>query len=193
MDVGYIRISSEGQNLDRQLDGLALERIFSDKASGKNTDRVGLQECLSFLREGDVLHVHDLSRLARSLLDLEKIVMTLNSKGVTVVFHQENLTFVAGHEIDPMSKLLFQVLGSFAEFERRLIKARQREGIELAKQRGVYKGRKHCLTPEQIEDIKRSIESGRKVAELAKEYGCSRETIYALVRKPKINGTAETN
>ena len=105
MKVGYIRVSTIHQNTERQLDGIALEKKFIDYASGKNTERPKLQECLSFVREGDTLIVHSMDRLARNLIDLRKIVEELNSKGVAVQFIKENVTF-NGQDDSPMSKLL---------------------------------------------------------------------------------------
>ena len=142
--VGYIRVSSVDQNELRQLDGVQLDKKFTDKASGSDTKRPQLQAALEYLRDGDVLVVHSLDRLARNLDDLRKMVTELTGRGVVVEFVKEQLTFTS--EDNAMSKLLLSAMGAFAEFERALIKERQREGIALAKQRGVYKGRKPSLT-----------------------------------------------
>ena len=145
--VGYIRVSTLDQNTERQLDGQELDKVFTDKASGKDTKRPQLQAALDYLREGDSLVVHSMDRLARNLDDLRRIVLGLTSKGVLVEFVKERLTFTG--EDSAMSQLLLSVMGAFAEFERSLIRERQREGIALAKKAGVYKGRKPSLTDEQ--------------------------------------------
>jgi DNA invertase Pin-like site-specific DNA recombinase len=175
--IGYIRVSSLDQNAERQLDGVALDKRFTDKASGKDTKRPQLQNALEYLREGDVLVVHSMDRLARNLDDLRKIVLGLTGRGVAVEFEKERLTFSG--EDSAMSNLLLNVMGAFAEFERSLIKERQREGIALAKRKGVYKGRKPSLTAERAEELRRRVEAGEKKAALAREFGISRETLYA--------------
>ena len=142
--VGYIRVSTLDQNTVRQLDGEDVDKVFTDKASGKDTKRPQLQAALDYLREGDTLLVHSMDRLARNLDDLRKIVLDLTHKGVLVEFIKERLTFTG--EDSAMSQLLLSVMGAFAEFERSLIRERQREGIALAKKAGVYKGRKPSLT-----------------------------------------------
>src|SRR5690554_4057249 len=118
-NVGYVRVSTFDQNTARQLDGVLLDRVFSEKASAKNTARPVLDECLAYLREGDTLHAHSIDRLARNLHDLERIVNLLTCKGVSVKFHKENLLFSSSS--DAISRLLLQVMGAFAEFERELI------------------------------------------------------------------------
>lgn len=173
---GYVRVSSFDQNEERQLEGLELSKVFTDKCSGKDRNRPELQRALEHLREGDTLHIHSIDRLARNLVDLQQIVAELNSRGVVVVFHKENLTFSG--ESDPMHKLMFQMMGAFAEFERSMIRERQREGIEAAKRKGKYKGRKAALTPEQCEEIKERHAQSEKVSHLALEYGVSRQTLY---------------
>ena len=174
--VGYIRVSSVDQRELRQLDGVSLDKQFSDKASGKNTKRPQLQAALEYLRDGDVLVVHSMDRLARNLDDLRKIVLNLTERGVVVEFEKEKLTFTS--EANAMSKLLLSVMGAFAEFERSLIKECQREGIAVAKRAGVYKGRKPSLTPERVTELRACVAAGEKKAVLAREFGISRETLY---------------
>jgi DNA invertase Pin-like site-specific DNA recombinase len=116
-NVGYVRVSSVGQNTERQLADVALDRIFEDKISGKNTDRPELAKCLDHLREGDVLHIHSIDRLARNLKDLQTIVDDLKGKKVSTHFHKENLIFDASIN-NPMQQLMFQMLGSFARNNR---------------------------------------------------------------------------
>ena len=177
---GYVRVSSFDQNEERQLEGLELSKVFTDKCSGKDRNRPELQRALEHLREGDTLHIHSIDRLARNLVDLQQIVEDLNSRGVVVVFHKENLTFSG--ESDAMHKLMFQMMGAFAEFERSMIRERQREGIEAAKRKGKYKGRKAALSPEQVEEIKDRVTQREKVTDLAHEYGVSRQTIYTALK-----------
>jgi DNA invertase Pin-like site-specific DNA recombinase len=177
--VGYIRVSSLDQNTDRQLEGVKLDKVFTDKASGKDTARPQLQAALEYLREGDLLLVHSMDRLARSVDDLRKIVIDLTKKGVHVQFMKENLTFTG--EDSPMSNLLLSLLGAVAEFERSMIRERQREGIELAKKAGVYKGRKPSLTPVQVAEIRRRAAAGERKARLAAEFQVSRQTLYSAL------------
>ena len=174
--VGYIRVSTLDQNTERQLDGMRLDKEFTDKASGKDTRRPELQRALEYVREGDTLIVHSMDRLARNLDDLRKIVRDLTGKGVVVEFVKEHLTFTG--EDSPMSTLMLSVMGAFAEFERALLRERQREGIALAKRKGLYKGRKPSLTPERAAELRERAASGEKKAVLAREFRVSRQTLY---------------
>lgn len=176
--LGYIRVSSVSQNPDRQLDGIELDRTFTDKLSGKDTNRSALQELINYARQGDTVHVHELSRLGRNLDDLRQLVQTFRAKGVTVIFHKESLTFSADKGGSSINELLFNVMAAFAEFERSLIRERQREGVQLAKQRGAYKGRKQEMTAERIAEIKTRVEAGEPKARIAKDMGISRDTLY---------------
>ena len=178
--VGYIRVSSFDQNPDRQLEGVALDRVFTDKASGKDTQRPELESLLGFVRQGDILVVHSMDRLARNLDDLRRLVNELTERGVRIEFVKEGLTFTG--EDSPMAKLLLSVMGAFGEFERALIRERQREGIELARKKGKYKGRKRSLSPEQVAALKERVAAGEKKAGLAREFGISRETLYQYLR-----------
>jgi DNA invertase Pin-like site-specific DNA recombinase len=138
--IGYVRVSSFDQNPGRQLDQVQVDKLFTDKASGKDTQRPQLDALLSFAREGDTVIVHSMDRLARNLDDLRRLVQTLTKRGIRIEFVKECLSFIG--EDSPMANLLLSVMGAFAEFERALIGERQREGIALAKQRGAYRGRK---------------------------------------------------
>jgi DNA invertase Pin-like site-specific DNA recombinase len=129
--IGYIRVSTLGQNTDRQLKGIHVDRTFTDKVSGKDTNRPQLQEMLAFARDGDTVVVHSMDRLARNLDDLRRTVRLLTKKGVAVEFIHEHLTFKG--DDTPMAILLLSIMGAFAEFERALIRERQMEGIALAK------------------------------------------------------------
>ncbi|MBV8612714.1 MAG: recombinase family protein, partial [Acetobacteraceae bacterium] len=125
--IGYTRVSSLDQQVARQLEGIALDRTFTDQASGKDTRRPQLELLLSFARAGDTVVVHSMDRLARNLDDLRRIVHTLTGKGVRIEFLKEHLAFTG--EDSPMASLMLSVMGAFAEFERALINERQREGI----------------------------------------------------------------
>jgi DNA invertase Pin-like site-specific DNA recombinase len=182
--VGYIRVSTVDQNTVRQLDGIEVERTFTDKASGKDTTRPELDEMIAFLRDGDTVIVHSMDRLARNLDDLRRLVRLLTGKGVRVEFVKENLTFTG--EDSPMANLLLSVMGAFAEFERALILERQREGIAAAKGRGVYTGRKPALTPEQAQQLRARAAAGEPKSALATEFGISRETVYNYLRTDTV-------
>lgn len=178
--IGYIRVSSFDQNPERQLEQVEVSKVFTDKASGKDTERPALDELLAFVREGDTVVVHSMDRLARNLDDLRRLVQQLTKRGVRIEFVKECLTFTG--EDSPMANLLLSVMGAFAEFERALIRERQREGIALAKQRGAYRGRKKSLSTEQIEELQRRASAGEQKAKLAREYGISRETLYQYLK-----------
>lgn len=178
--IGYIRVSTFDQNVDRQLEGIKLDKLFTDKASGKDVNRHALNEMLSYVRDGDKVIVHSMDRLARNLDDLRSIVQQLTEKDIKVHFIKENLIF--SKEDSPMSKLMLSVMGAFAEFERALIKERQREGIALAKQRGVYRGKKKALNEEKINLLKEHLSSCLSKTNIAKEFGISRETLYQYIR-----------
>ena len=179
MKVGYRRVSTSEQNLDRQeLSGV--ERVFEDKASGKNTDRVALQEMIAFVRSGDEVIVHSIDRLARDLRDLQGIIETLNGKGVSVEFISERLLF-SGAKTDAFAKLQLQMMGAFAEFERNIIRKRQAEGISKAKERGVYanRTRKKTISVKVIRGLK---DEGLNNTEIAAHMGISRSSVQrALV------------
>lgn len=179
--VGYIRISGSDQNQARQLENVALDRTFTDCASGKDRNRPGLTALLSFVREGDVVVVHSMDRLARNLDDLRSLVQSLTVQGIEVEFMKEKLSFTG--ESSPMGVLLLSVMGAFAEFERSLIRERQREGIALAKGRGVYKGRKRVLTQEQAVQMRDRVLQGESKTWLAQEMGISRETVYQYLKQ----------
>ena len=179
-NVGYIRVSTLLQNTSRQLDGVLLDKVFEDKLSGKNVDRPQLTACLAHLREGDTLHVHSMDRLCRNVDDLRRIVKELTGRGVVVCFHKENLSFTG--EDSPMSHLLLSMLGAVAEFERSIILERQREGIQIAKGEGKYKGRKPSLSSERVLELQRRAGAGEKKTALAREFGVSRETVYTYMK-----------
>jgi DNA invertase Pin-like site-specific DNA recombinase len=178
--VGYSRVSSFDQHPERQLDGMALDQSFIDTASGKDTARPQLEALMTFVRRGDTVVVHSMDRLARNLDDLRRVVQYLTARGVRVQFLKEPLTFTG--DDSPMAQLMLSVMGAFAEFERALLRERQREGIALAKQRGVYRGRKRSLTSVQIAEVKHRIGAGEQKAQVARAFGISRETLYQYLR-----------
>jgi DNA invertase Pin-like site-specific DNA recombinase len=183
--VGYIRVSSADQNPERQLEGVELDRVFTDKASAKDTHRPQLQELLKFVRSGDTIFVHSMDRLARNLDDLRRIVNQQTAQGVRIEFVKEGLSF-SGEET-PMAQFLLSVMGAFAQFERALLKERQLEGIALAKKRGVYRGRKRALNDDQIAALKTRIARGEKKAFIARDLGISRETLYQYLKEESAN------
>lgn len=180
-NVGYLRVSTLAQNTARQLEGVTLDEVFEDKASGKDVSRPQLEACLRFLRKGDMLHIHSLDRLGRNLDDLRRIINDLTERGVVVKSHKESLTFTG--EDSAMSKLLLSMLGAVAEFERSLILERQREGIAIAKAAGAYKGGKKKLTEEQAQEIRRRVAAGDKKAVIARDFSISRETLYQYLNQ----------
>lgn len=179
--VGYIRVSTSEQNAERQLQGIALDRVFSDAASGRDAARPQLDQLLAFVREGDTVLVHSMDRLARNLLDLRRLVDALTLKGVGVEFVKEGMTFTGAND-SPMSRLLLSMMGAFAEFERSLIRERQMEGIELAKAKGLYRGRKASLSSEQQAELRSRALRNESKSSLAKDFGVSRETVYKYLR-----------
>jgi len=178
--IGYVRVSSLEQNPARQLEDASLDQVFEDRVSGKDTQRPQLDAMLRFVRTGDTVVVHSFDRLARNLDDLRRLVSSLTGRGVKVQFLKESLTFTG--EDSAMSKLLLSVMGAFAEFERELIRERQREGIALAKERGVYTGRKKMLSETQVEELRQRVARGEKKANVARDLGISRETLYQYLR-----------
>lgn len=178
--IGYIRVSSYDQNPERQLEGMHLDKTFTDKASGKDLKRPAFEELLDYVRDGDTVLVHSMDRLARNLEHLRQVVREFTSKGVKVQFVKESLTFTG--EDSPMATLLLSVIGAVAEFERSLIGERQREGVALAKQKGLYKGRKKALNETQIHDLQKRVAQGEKKATLAKAFNIRRETIYQYLK-----------
>jgi DNA invertase Pin-like site-specific DNA recombinase len=135
---------------------------------------------LRFVRAEDTVMVHSLDRLARNLDDLRRLINVLTGRGVRVEFLKEKLTFTG--EDNAMAQLLLSVMGAFAEFERSLIRERQREGVALAKARGAYRGRKRILSEDRIAELRQRAAAGEPKATLAREFGVSRETVYQYLR-----------
>jgi DNA invertase Pin-like site-specific DNA recombinase len=177
--VAYIRVSSVDQNEARQVEGMVdqhIDKTFMDKASGKDVKRPQLQAALEYLRDGDVLVCHSMDRLGRNLRDLQNLIAELNARHVAVEFVKERLAFTG--EDSPMANLMLALLGGVAEFERALIRERQREGIAVAKSKGTYRGRKRSLTADQAADICKRADAGERKSDLAREFSISRETVY---------------
>ena len=176
MKIGYRRVSSEGQNLDRQ--DFVCDKMFEEKVSGAKRDRDALTAMIEFAREGDEVIVWSIDRLARELRDLQEIIQRLNDKGVSVSFLKEKLVF-SGDAEDAFARLQLQMMGAFAEFERNIIRQRQAEGIARAKERGVYKGRAKSVSDGKIVALKAK---GYKVTEIAEELGINRITVYRALK-----------
>lgn len=185
--IGYARVSTAAQNTVRQDVALAdagAKKVFVDHASGKTRDaRPELVRCLEYVREGDVLVVASMDRLARSLPDLLSLVNDLGERGVSVRFLRESVT-VTPKSTDPMSTLLMQLLGAVAQFERELILERQREGIAQAKAAGVYRGRKP-VAKSKLDVVRQLVQEGTPLVQAAREVGVSRSVAYrAGIRAP---------
>ena len=177
--IGYARVNSKDQNLDRQLAALKKEkvfRVFTDTVSGSSTQRPGLDGALNYVRAGDQLIVVSMDRLARSLIDLHHLVDELTERGVSVKFLKEGQTYSL--DSSPVAKLMLGLLGSVAEFERSIIRERQAEGIAKAKARGVYKGRAKVLNEEQIAQAREWVSAGIPKAEVARRLDIGRTTLY---------------
>lgn len=177
MRIGYRRVSSQDQNLDRQDLG-ACEKVFEEKASaGKGSERPALDALLDFAREGDEVVVWSIDRLARDLVDLQRLLERLNAKGVSVQFLSECLSFSASSE-DPFARLQLQLLGAFAQFERSIIRKRQAEGIAKAKEKGIYRGRQASIDPAQVARLKAE---GLGATAIAERLGIGRASVYRLL------------
>ena len=183
MKVAYVRVSSVDQNEARQIEGLekfGIEKWFTEKISGKDTNRPQLQSMLDFVREGDTVYIHDFSRLARSTKDLLDIVEKLNAKGVHLVSNKENID-----SSTPTGKLMLTMIGAIAEFERQNLLERQREGIAIAKREGKFKGGQVKRIDEEVFNAAYSRYKLRKITkkDLAAELGVSRPTLDKLLKE----------
>lgn len=185
--IGYARVSSTDQNLARQLESIGpVDRLFEEKVSGgSRAGRASLLDCVRYVREGDTVRVASMDRLARSLIDLQQIVDEILAKGAAIHFVKENQTYSATSD-DAMGRLLLHILGAFAEFERRLIRDRQAEGIRIAKAAGKYRGRAKRLGAPELARANEQICSGVPKTRVAKALGVNRATLYrALADQPK--------
>lgn len=192
--IGYRRVSTVDQSTDRQLADVALDKVFTDKASGKSTDgRPELARAIDYVRDGDTLVVHSMDRLARNIVDLHQIVDALTKGGALVIdgktlecgggvavrFVKEARTFTGDDGSE--AQLMLGILGSVAQFERAIIRERQREGIAIAKAAGKYKGGQPKLTDDQADELRRRKDAGERVADLARDFGVSRQTVYTYL------------
>lgn len=180
MEFIYRRVSTTDQKSDRQLPGLIADREFEDKLTGKHTDRPQLQAMLTMLRPGDVIHCHELSRLARNTRDLLDLVEHITALGATIKFHKENMTFNPDSENDPFQNLMVTMLAALSAFERELIVQRVREGVAIAKAKGKYKGRSSKFTAAQLDQIRSEFDETPNKVSLAKHWGISRGYLYKI-------------
>lgn len=182
MKVAYVRVSTAEQNEARQLEALekfGIDKWYTEKVSGKNTNRPKLREMLDFVREGDTVYIHDFSRLARSTKDLLDIVELLNAKKVNLVSNKENLD-----SSTPTGKLMLTMIGAINEFERQNLLERQREGISIAVREGKYKGGQvKKIDDKAFEDcFERYSKREITKVEFAKELNISRPTLDKLLK-----------
>ena len=183
--VGYVRVSTLAQNPERQLEGIPLNKVFTDYASGKTKDRPQLQAMLDYIREGDTVVVHSIDRLARNLVDLRRLVRGMNMGGVRVEFKKEGMVF-DGRET-AMGTFLLNMMGGFAEFERAMAYERQMEGVALAKRDKRYKGRAPAIRVNngKAELMEILYAKGAKVSAMARKLGVSRQTVYSWLKSRK--------
>lgn len=182
MNIAYVRVSTEAQNTERQLESLKkynIDKWYTEKISAKNTDRPQLQEMMDFVREGDTIYIHDFSRLARSTKDLLSILEFLEKKKVKVISEKENFDTSTA-----TGRLMLQIISSINEFERNNILERQREGIRIAKEAGKYKGRKKTVIEETKWNEALNLYNTRKInkIQMAKRLKISRPTLDKLLK-----------
>ncbi|WP_345242475.1 recombinase family protein [Pontibacillus salipaludis] len=189
MKIGYARVSTVGQDLESQealLKAEGCEKVYVEKVTGTSTaPRKALADMIENVRPGDTVYVVKIDRLARSIIDLNKIVSELNEKGVSVVFLRDNLEFNAGDDGSSLQRLMFNILGSFAQFERDIIVERTTEGRQRAKSQGKHMGR----PGQDDKDVKKAVklyherkQNGMSVNDIAKLTGVPRSTIYTKVK-----------
>lgn len=181
MQIAYIRVSTIEQNEQRQVEAMQqynIEKWFIEKVSAKDTNRPKLQEMLDYAREGDTIHIHDFSRLARSTKDLLDIVERLNHKGITLISNKENIDTST-----PTGKLMLTMIGAINEFERTNLLERQKEGIAIAKRNGKYKGRKPVTIPDFEKHYQRYMKREISKSQLAKNLNISRPTLDKLIKE----------
>lgn len=186
MKIGYVRVSTVEQNEARQVEALnklGVQKIYIEKKSGKNLDRPVLQEMLDFIREGDTVYVHDLSRISRSLTDLLNLVELLQKKKVHFISNKEQVDTTT-----PTGRLFLSIVGAINEFERTNLLERQREGIAIAKRVGKYKGRKPRTLDHVAELYNMWIQREKSKAEIARDYQISRPTLDRLFKEYEKSG-----
>ncbi len=180
--IGYIRVSSEDQNPDRQLEGINLDKKFIEFASGKSVDRPMLRDMINYVREDDVIMVHSMDRMARNLRDLRNTVDQIIHKKAKITFLKENLSFTG--KDNPLSLFFLSVMGAFAEFELSIMKERQREGIEMAKKRGVYSRKRVKFFDKKvnIELLRDGLMTRKPLTHIAMELGIKKSTVYDFLK-----------
>jgi DNA invertase Pin-like site-specific DNA recombinase len=180
--VAYIRVSTIDQNLEQQKELLSkygIERWYEEKASAKDTNRTKFQEMMDWVREGDTIYIRDFSRLARSTQDLLNITNQLKEKGVKLVSEKENIDSSTPH-----GELMLTMIGAINAFERANMLERQREGIAIAKQKGMYKGRKEIERPSNWDDVYKRWKHREITAKQAmEETELKRTTFYKLIKE----------
>ena len=176
MKLGYIRVSTIEQNTARQLDGIELDKRFEDKCSGSNTERPALNQLKDYAREGDIVLVHDISRLARNISDLIELIKFFNNKLVSIQFSKESLIF-SHDSSNPINNLMLSLLGAVYQFEREMILERQREGIAKAKLAGKYKGKPNTIDRRSVWDL---LDQGLSIRKVAAELGISPVSVQKI-------------
>lgn len=181
-EIGYVRVSAIDQNEGRQIAALTphqIDKWFTDKASGKNTDRPQFTAMLDYVREGDTIYIEDFSRLSRSVADLLRLLDDFESRGIRVVSLKEHIDTHT-----PQGKLFLTITAAINEFERANLLERQAEGIALAKQKGIYKGRKPIGKPDNWDEVI-AIWKQRKITavEAMKRTGLKKNTFYEFVKR----------
>ena len=178
--IAYLRVSTVDQSLARQ-DITDADKVFEEKLSGKDRNRPALQQMLEYVREGDLVKVWDISRLARDLMDLQQIVQEINDKGATIQFITEGLTFSPDQD-NPMATMQLQMMGAFAQFERAVKKQRQLEGIAKAKDRGAFKGGTRKINRDRVRELHAEGLSTYKIADTM---GISRMSVHRIIHADK--------
>lgn len=174
--IGYIRVSSLQQHTERQLAGVQLDKVFEEKVSGKDLNRPALQEMLQYVREGDTIHCHDLTRLGRSTIDVLTLVDELSARGVSVHFHKENL--VTGND-NATSKMILTIFAAVATAEREMMLERQREGYAAAKEAGRIPGRGKGKNVDR-DGIADALKAGGSLNTVAAQFGVGRSTVQRI-------------
>lgn len=191
-NIGYARVSTKEQNDARQLKALkeyGCDVIYTEKVSGKDTNRPELQRMIEALQEGDIIVIHELSRLSRSTKDLLELVDVFKEKGVGLKSISDAWLDLTNE--NPMSEFIFTVFSGLVQYERKLIKQRQTEGIAIAKANGKFKGRKTKLVEGGEEEVRRNAivkayKDGVSIADIRKTYKVGTGTIYRLLEREGI-------
>ncbi|WP_313020780.1 recombinase family protein [Atlantibacter hermannii] len=175
-NIGYIRVSSIQQQTERQLAGVQLDKVFEEKISGKDLNRPALQEMLTYVREGDTIHCHDLTRLGRSTIDVLTLVDELAKRGVSVHFHKENLVTGSGNA---MSEMILTIFAAVATAERKMLLERQAEGYAAAKAAGRIPGRGKGKSVDR-DGITEALKAGGSINGVAEQFNVGRSTVQRI-------------